>query len=438
MAGLKILSVKAREVLDSRGNPTVEVDVLTKKGFGRATVPSGASTGRHESLELRDLDSRYHGKGVLKAVANVNERIAPKIVGLSAKAQRRIDSIMIDLDGTQNKSNLGANAVLGVSIACARAAASSMKIPLYRYLRNASGIKGADGADSDDKFLIPIPFSNVINGGKHAGSPLKIQEFMIVPTGASSFSEAARMVSETYHALRQKIENRFGRTATNVGDEGGFAPPIQNAEDALNLLESAISECGYSGSIKLAIDSAASEFFLDGKYILDKEYSGEELMDYYLNLAESYPIISFEDPFEQDDFSAFRKFTYKIRAKYGDKVQVVGDDLLVTSIPRLKEGIRRRACTALLLKVNQVGTLSEAFRAAAMAFRHDWNVMVSHRSGETEDSFIADLAVGLGCGQIKLGAPCRGERTSKFNQLIRIEEEIGQEAVYAGSRFAFR
>ncbi|MEM0231467.1 MAG: phosphopyruvate hydratase [Candidatus Woesearchaeota archaeon] len=432
MAGLKIVSIKAREVLDSRGNPTVEVDITTKKGIGRAIVPSGASTGKYEALELRDKDKRYHGRGVLNAVSNIREKIAPKLVGMSCNAQRKIDSIMIKMDGTSNKSALGANSILGVSMASARAAALSTGKPLYSYLHQLAQKNGIK-----KELLLPVPFSNVINGGKHAGSQLKIQEFMIVPVGASSFSEAAQMVSEVYHTLKQKLESKFGRAAVNVGDEGGFAPPISNAEEALSILESAISESGYSQKVKLAIDSAASEFYSEGSYKLEREYQADELIDYYLNLADSYPIISFEDPFDQDDFKAFKRFTAKIRAKYGDSIQVVGDDLLVTNISRIKIGIRKKCCTALLLKLNQIGTLSEALRAAALAFRHGWNVMVSHRSGETEDPFIADLSVALGCGQIKLGAPCRSERTSKFNQLLRIEEELGSEARYAGQTFKF-
>ncbi len=433
MAGFKIISIDAREVLDSRGNPTVEADVATSKALGRAIVPSGASTGMYEALELRDDDKRYLGKGVSKAITNIKQAIAPKIIGMNCKQQKNVDKLMIRLDATQNKSKLGANAMLAVSMACSRAAAQASKLQLYKYLNI---ITRKNSEVFPDNFPLPVPFSNVINGGKHAGSSLKIQEFMIVPSGAKSFSEAVEMLSETYHILRKKLEEKFGISSVNVGDEGGFAPQISTAEEALNLLEESISAAGYSGKVKMAIDSAASEFFSEGKYRLknEKAYSAEQLLDYYLKLVETYPIISLEDPFEQNDFSAFRKLTARINEKYGNKIQVVGDDLLVTNVKRIKAAVRRRACNALLLKVNQIGTVTEAINAAKVAMENKWNVMVSHRSGETEDTFIADLAVALGTGQIKLGAPCRGERTAKLNQLLRIEEELNKEgkAVYAG------
>jgi len=435
MAGFKILNVKAREVLDSRGNPTVEADVTTSKAIGRAIVSSGASTGSYEALELRDKEKRYLGKGVLKAVSNVNEKIGPRILGMSCRKQKAIDHLMINLDGTANKSGLGANAILSVSMACSRAASLAARQPLYKYLKGVAKGKGLS-----DEFILPIPFSNVINGGRHAGSALKIQEFMIVPVGAKSFREATEMVAETYHNLKKQLEQKFGKSAVNVGDEGGFAPPMNTAEEALAALEKAIDDSGYTGKVKIAIDSAASEFFSEGKYNLEKPYSADELIDYYMQLADSYPIVSFEDPFDQDDFLSFRKLTARISAKYGDKIQIVGDDLLATNVKRIKTAIRRKACTALLLKVNQIGTLTEAINAAKLAMKNNWRVMVSHRSGESEDTFIADLSVALACGQIKLGAPCRTERTAKFNQLMRIEEELSAEgkAVYAGSRFTFR
>jgi enolase len=435
MAGFKILNVKAREVLDSRGNPTVEADVATSRFTGRAVVPSGASTGTYEALELRDKDSRYLGKGVLKAVSNVNDRISQKITGINCRNQKAIDHLMIKLDGTENKSVLGANAILPVSMACARAAALASKQPLYKYLKGA-----AKGTGINSEYILPIPFSNVINGGKHAGSALKIQEFMIVPAGAKSFQEATQMVAETYQTLKKQLEQKFGKPAVNVGDEGGFAPPITTAEEALAELERAIADSGYTGKVKLAMDSAASEFYKDKKYELEKPYSPEEMIDYYSNLADSYPIVSFEDPFDQDDFSSYRKLTSRLKGKYGDKIQVVGDDLLVTNTKRIKVAIRRSACNTLLLKVNQIGTVTEAINSAKLAMKNNWRVMVSHRSGETEDTFISDLTVALGCGEIKLGAPCRAERTAKFNQLLRIEEELLGEGkgVYAGTRFQFR
>ncbi|MCX6709474.1 MAG: phosphopyruvate hydratase [Candidatus Woesearchaeota archaeon] len=434
MAGFRIIRIKAREILDSRGFPTVEADVITSKALGRAIAPSGASTGIYEALELRDKEGRFFGKGVEKAVANINGKIAPEIIGLNCKSQKIIDKKMLRLDGTKNKSNLGANAILPVSMASARAASIASGIPLYRYLNSFAGKFFGELPH----MILPIPFSNVINGGKHAGTGLKIQEFMIAPTGAKSFREAVQMVSETYHSLKKILEEKFGKSAVNVGDEGGFAPPIEKPEDALSILEKAVSDSGYSGKIKLAIDSAASEFFSEGKYHLDKPYSAEALTDYYLSLAESFPIVSFEDPFEQNDFFAYRKFTAKIKAKYGDKIQVVGDDLLATNPKRIRMGIRRKACSALLLKLNQIGTVSEAISAARLAMKSGWNVMVSHRSGETEDTFIADLAVALGCGEIKLGAPARGERTAKFNELIRIEEELSNsgKADYASNNHA--
>lgn len=410
-----VLKVKAREVLDSRGNPTVEVDVLTKKGLSRAIVPSGASTGIHEALELRDSGNRYLGKGVLKAVRNVNEIISKKLKGYDVTKQKEIDNLMIELDGTANKSKLGANAILGVSMAAARAAALELGAPLYKYLNKLT----------KNKMRMPVPFFNVINGGKHSGNKLEFQEFMIAPIKAKNFSDGLRMGAETYHALKKIIEKSYGKDATAVGDEGGFAPPIERADDALDLIESAIDKAGYTDMIKIAMDAAASEFYRGGYYFTPKKMSADKLIDYYAKLIESHPIISLEDPFAEDDFTPFKELTNKV------KIQIVGDDLLVTSVRRIKMALERRLCNALLLKVNQIGTLTEAIDAAQLALKNKWRVMVSHRSGETSDSFIADLVVALGCGQIKSGAPCRSERLAKYNQLLRIEEELGQKARYA-------
>ena len=386
------------------------MDVHTNVSFGRASVPSGASTGKYEAVELRDNNKKYLGKGVLKAVDNVNKIIAKKIIGKDARRQKSIDKLMIDLGG-KNKEKLGANAILAVSLAIARASGDV----LYKRLGKLIG----------NKFVMPIPFCNVINGGKHAGGNLKIQEFMIAPVGAKSFSEAIRMNSEVYHILKKIIQKRYGKSSVNVGDEGGFAPTIEDARQALNLLVKAIDEAGYNKKIKIAIDFAASEYYNKGIYSLKRQYSAELLMNYYMELIKKYPIISFEDPFAEDDFSAFQKLTKKT------KIQVVGDDLLATNKERIKMAIENKLCNALLLKVNQIGTLTEAIEAAQLATKAGWKIMVSHRSGETCDTFIADLVVALGCGQIKSGAPCRGERTAKYNRLLRIEEELGKKVKYA-------
>ncbi|MBS3133546.1 phosphopyruvate hydratase [Candidatus Woesearchaeota archaeon] len=413
----KVKGVVAREVLDSRGNPTVECDVFTSSGFGRAAVPSGASTGKFEAVELRDGGKRYNGMGVRSAVKNVNDVIAKKIVGRDCCNQEEIDNLMIEFDGTENKSLLGANAVLAVSLAVARAAASSSKKPLYRYLT---------GITKNRKLLLPIPFSNVINGGRHAGGSLKLQEFMLVPEKFSSFAEATAAVAETYHELKKIIARKYGKQSTNVGDEGGFAPSLKSAEEALELLESAVSISGYEKKISFAIDAAASEFYNNGKdvYELEKAYGSSELIDYYLELIKNHNIISLEDPFHQEDFESFAEITER------SSIQVVGDDLLATNPERIKTGVEKKSCNALLLKVNQIGTLTEAVTAAKIAMQSKWNVMVSHRSGETEDSFIADLTVALGCGLIKTGATARGERTAKYNQLLRIEGQLGKKAAY--------
>jgi len=414
----EIKDIVAREVIDSRGNPTVEVEVITKgKGYGSAIVPSGASTGTHEALELRDKEQRFGGKGVLIAVENVNSIIRPEIVGYDARMQREIDTIMIELDGTPNKSRLGANAILAVSLAVAKAAAATAKIPLYKYL---------GGFNS---YIMPVPMMNVINGGKHAGNDLDLQEFMIMPVGATSIAEAVRMGSEVYHVLKNVIMEKYGKNAVNVGDEGGFAPPLKTSREALDLLTESVKKAGYENEIVFALDAAASEFYKDGYYYVEgKKMTREELLDYYKALVDEYPIVSIEDPFHEEDFEGFAMITKEL------DIQIVGDDLFVTNVERLRKGIEMKAANALLLKVNQIGTLSEAVDAAQLAFRNGYGVVVSHRSGETEDTTIADLAVALNSGQIKTGAPARGERTAKYNQLIRIEQELGL-SKYAGRNF---
>ena len=412
---MRILEIKGREVLDSRGNPTVECDIKTSKGIFSAIVPSGASTGIHEALELRDGGKRYLGKGVLKAVRNINTAIAKKLSLETFSEQRELDEALIRLDGTQNKSKLGANALLAVSMASCRAFAAEHNMELYEHIAHIIDNK---------KPILPVPFFNILNGGKHAENNLDIQEFMIVPVKAKSFREAFQMGSEVYHKLKGEIIKIHGKEAANVGDEGGFAPKVRDIEEPFILVESAIKDAGYSGKIKIAVDCAASEFFKNGRYYLEGiEYAGDELLERYNELAQKYPIFSIEDPFAQDDWSNFTEITGKLK-----KVQIVGDDLLCTNPKRISKAIILNACNALLLKVNQIGTVYEALEASQIAMRSRWNVMVSHRSGETEDTFIADLAVGLGNGQIKSGAPCRGERTAKYNRLLRIEEQLGKKA----------
>ena len=431
-----IKSIHAREIFDSRGNPTVEVDLYTEKGMFRAAVPSGASTGIYEACELRDGDkSRFLGKGVSKAVANVNDVMAPKLIGFDVTKQRELDELMIKLDGTNNKSNLGANAILGVSMAACRAAAAYKNLPLYQYCAELAGTKGV---------VLPIPCFNVINGGSHAGNMLAMQEFMICPVGAKTFREAMRMAAETYQHLKLVIKAKYGQDATNVGDEGGFAPNIQSNKEGLELIKTAIEKAGYTGKIKIAMDVAASEFYVEGdkKYDIGKKFpaekktadsllSSDKLVELYEEWMKEFPIFSIEDPFDQDDWSAYTS----MNAKLGDKLQIVGDDLLVTNVKRIETALEKKACNALLLKVNQIGSVTEAIDAANLAMKNGWKVMVSHRSGETEDTFIADLVVGLSNGQIKTGAPCRSERLAKYNQLMRIEEELGDKAVYAGLDF---
>ncbi len=411
----EIEKVYAREILDSRGNPTVEVDVHTCCGFGRVAVPSGASTGVHEALELRDKGDRYGGKGVLKAAKNVNEAIAPEILGMDATAQREIDELMIEMDGTTNKSKLGANAILGVSLAAAKAAANSMGLPLYRYLGGVN------------TYTLPVPSFNVLNGGKHAGNDLAIQEFMIEPTGAKSFSEGLRMAAETYHALGKILRGKYGAVATNVGYEGGYAPPLSMTRDALDAIMDALDATGYGGAIKIGLDSAASNFYADGGYAVDgKRLSPGEMIDYYADLVSTYPIILLEDPFEEEAYEDFAALTKRL-----PNTIIVGDDIYVTNPTRLKKGIEMHATNALLLKLNQIGSVSEAFDTARMAFRAGFKIMASHRSAETEDSALADVAVALGTELLKTGAPARSERTAKYNQLLRIQEELGDVAAYA-------
>ena len=412
---LEIEKIQAREILDSRGNPTIEVDVWTCCGFGRAAVPSGASTGVHEALELRDGGDRYDGKGVQKAVKNVNEVIAPKITGMNAIAQSEIDELMIELDGTPNKANLGANAILGVSLSVAKAAASSLGMPLYRYLGGVSTSR------------LPVPSFNVLNGGKHAGNELSIQEFMIEPVGAKSFSEGLRMAVETYHALGKILQGRYGVGATNVGFEGGYAPPLSKTGDALDAILGALDITGYGEEIKIGLDPAASSFYKDGAYSIDgKNLSPGEMIDYYCDLVATYPIILLEDPLEEEAYEDFARLTSKL-----PNTIIVGDDIYVTNPTRLKKGIDMHASNALLLKLNQIGSVSEAFDTATMAFRAGFKIMASHRSAETEDSALADVAVALGTELLKTGAPARSERTAKYNQLLRIQEELGDVAGYA-------
>ncbi|KAF7070000.1 hypothetical protein CFC21_075564 [Triticum aestivum] len=419
-----IQSVKARQIFDSRGNPTVEVDVCCSDGtFARAAVPSGASTGVYEALELRDGGSDYLGKGVSKAVNNVNSIIAPALVGKDPTAQTELDNFMVQqLDGTKNewgwcKQKLGANAILAVSLAVCKAGASVKKIPLYQHIANLAGNK---------QLVLPVPAFNVINGGSHAGNKLAMQEFMILPTGAASFKEAMKMGVEVYHNLKSVIKKKYGQDATNVGDEGGFAPNIQENKEGLELLKTAIEKAGYTGKDK-TYDLNFKEENNDGS----QKISGDSLKNVYKSFVSEYPIVSIEDPFDQDDWVHYAKMTEEC----GVEVQIVGDDLLVTNPTRVAKAIQEKSCNALLLKVNQIGSVTESIEAVKMSKHAGWGVMTSHRSGETEDTFIADLAVGLSTGQIKTGAPCRSERLAKYNQLLRIEEELGDAAVYAGLKF---
>jgi len=415
-----ITEVLAREILDSRGNPTVEVDVYLESGFmGRASIPSGASTGTHEALELRDQDpKRYLGKGVQKAVHHVNRTLAPRLTGMDAMDQKGIDSLMLQLDGTPNKARLGANAILGVSLACAKAAANDLGIPLYRYLGGLSSTE------------LPLPMMNILNGGSHADNNLDLQECMILPIGAKTFKEGLRMGTEVFHHLKAVLKGKHYKTS--VGDEGGFAPDLQSNEEAFALITEAIKKAGYrpGKDMALGIDAAASEFYHDRFYLLKAEKkarkSSSQMIDYYEGLTERYPILSIEDGLAEDDWKGWKELT----ARLGKKIQLVGDDLFVTNPHRLSRGIQEGIANAILVKVNQIGSLTETLEVIALAKRAGYKTVISHRSGETEDTTIADIAVGTGAGQIKTGATSRTDRVAKYNQLLRIEEDLGARAVY--------
>ncbi|SMC41136.1 phosphopyruvate hydratase [Sporomusa malonica] len=418
-----IVDILAREIMDSRGNPTVEVDVLLEDGtMGRAAVPSGASTGAYEAVELRDGDkNRYLGKGVLKAVENVNEIITPEIIGMDALDQIGVDQAMIDLDGTPNKAKLGANAILGVSMAVAKAAAASSGLTLYQYL---------GGANAKE---LPVPMMNILNGGKHADNNVDVQEFMVLPVGAESFSEALRMGSEIYHSLKKVLTGR--KLATAVGDEGGFAPNLASNEEALKVIIEAIEKAGYKPGeqVMLGLDVAATELFKDGNYHLEGEgvvKTPAEMVEYYSQLVDKYPIISIEDGMSEDDWDGWKLLTERLSSK----IQLVGDDLFVTNVERLSRGIDTRTANSILVKVNQIGTLTETFDTIEMAKRAGYTCVISHRSGETEDATIADIAVAVNAGQIKTGAPARTDRVAKYNQLLRIEEQLGDLAQYRGRK----
>jgi len=416
-----ITAIRGRQILDSRGNPTVEVDVALEDGsFGRAAVPSGASTGAHEAVELRDGDKgRWGGKGVEKAVQSVNGEIADALIGHDAEDQGEIDASMIALDGTENKGRLGANAILGVSLAAAKAAAASAGLPLYRYI--------GDGTAT----MLPVPMMNIVNGGVHADNPIDFQEFMIMPVGAPSFSEALRCGAEVFHALKSELHSK--RLSTSVGDEGGFAPNIGSAREALDSIIGAVEIAGYrmGSDVLLALDCASTEFYRDGAYAMEGEgrtLSSDEMAAYLSELARDYPIASIEDGMAEDDWSGWKELTDRL----GGQVQLVGDDLFVTNVKRLAEGIEKGIANSILVKVNQIGTLTETIAAVRLAQRHDYTAVMSHRSGETEDSTISDLAVGLRTGQIKTGSLARSDRVAKYNQLLRIEEDLGDKAIYAG------
>ncbi len=419
-------SIKAGEILDSRGNPTLEVEVKLSDGTtGWAAVPSGASTGKYEAVELRDRDnSRFNGLGVLQAVNNVNEHIATAINGMSATDQAAVDRKLIELDGTPNKSRLGANAILGASLAVAHAAANGLGIPLFRHLGEA------------DTYTLPVPMMNILNGGKHAANSTDFQEFMVVPAGAGNFRQALQTGTEVYHSLKRVLKDKG--LNTNVGDEGGFAPSLPSNEQAIEAILSAIEKAGYKPGKDcfIALDPAASEFYKDGRYVLAREgasLSTNEMVDYYVKWVSRYPIISIEDGMAEDDWDGWQLLTQKL----GSKVQLVGDDLYVTNVDRLSKGIKLKASNSILIKLNQIGTLTETIDAVRMAQQTGWTAVVSHRSGETEDTTIADLAVGLNTGQIKTGAPCRSERTAKYNRLLRIEDELGKNAKFAGRQIFY-
>jgi len=419
----KIKSVHAREILDSRGNPTVEVDVILENGsFGRAAVPSGASTGEHEAVELRDGDkSRYMGKGVTKAVANVNGEIASKVKGSDASEQEKLDKMLIALDGTENKSRLGANAILGVSLAACKAAAASKKKPLYRYI------------GGEEAKVLPVPMMNILNGGEHADNNVDLQEFMIMPLGASCFKEAFRMGSEVFHNLKSILKSK--KLSTSVGDEGGFAPNLKSNEEAVDVILEAIAKAGYKAGkdISIALDPASSTFFKNGTYTLEaedkKKYSAEDMVEFYSQWTEKYPIVSIEDGLAEDDWDGWKKLTDKL----GKKIQIVGDDLFVTNTKRLKMGIEKGVANSILIKVNQIGTLTETKEAILMAKKAGYTSVISHRSGETEDTTISHLVVAMNTGQIKTGSTSRTDRVCKYNELLRIEESLGKKAVYGSA-----
>ncbi|MDG6918076.1 MAG: phosphopyruvate hydratase [Nitrososphaerota archaeon] len=415
-----ILEIRARQILDSRGNPTVEAEVTTSRAMGRASVPSGASKGKHEALELRDGGKEFHGKGVMKAVANVNGALRRGLLGLEVNDQHGLDQAMISLDGTRDKSRLGANAILAVSMASARAAANSSKVSLFAQLRKSV------------RYILPVPMMNVINGGEHAGNNLAIQEFLIEPVGASTYSEAIRMGSEVYQSLKSILLSEHGRSAINVGDEGGFAPPLRLTRDALVSIRKAVSASGYSeDDVRLGVDAASSTFYdqKNGSYKLDgKTMSEGALEDYYARLRDEFALLTIEDPFQEDAFEAFASITKRL----GGKTKVIGDDLYVTNVARMKMGIEGKATNAILIKLNQIGTVSETEDAIGLARKAGWTAIVSHRSGDTEDSFIAHLATAFAADFIKTGAPARGERVAKYNELLRIEEELESKGRYAG------
>eukprot|EP00326_Haptolina_ericina_P005917 CAMPEP_0181228968 /NCGR_PEP_ID=MMETSP1096-20121128/33635_1 /TAXON_ID=156174 ORGANISM="Chrysochromulina ericina, Strain CCMP281" /NCGR_SAMPLE_ID=MMETSP1096 /ASSEMBLY_ACC=CAM_ASM_000453 /LENGTH=441 /DNA_ID=CAMNT_0023322537 /DNA_START=57 /DNA_END=1382 /DNA_ORIENTATION=- len=430
-----IESIKARQIYDSRGNPTVEVDLVAGGNLVRASVPSGASTGAYEAVELRDGGDRHMGKGVLTAVANVNDKLAPKLLGLDVTDQSGIDALMNEIDGTDNKGTLGANAVLGVSLAVSKAGAAAKGVPLYRHFADLAG---------NSQLLMPVPCFNVINGGSHAGNTLPFQEYFVIPTGAQTFQEGMMVGTEVYHNLAKILKKKFGGDATLIGDEGGFAPPC-DARSGIELVMEAIDKAGYNDICTVGLDVAASEFKVkdspsgpDAMYDLgmwdaeSKLISGSDLMDFYGGLIKDFPVVTIEDAFDEDDWENWSEFV----SRYGKEVQVVGDDLTVTNPTKIARAVKEKACNALLLKVNQIGSVTEAIQAVKDSKAAGWGVMTSHRSGETEDTYIADLAVGLCAGQIKTGAPCRSERLAKYNQLMRIEEELGVGKVpYAGAEF---
>ena len=425
-SGTTISDLTAMQVLDSRGNPTVEVDLFTQNGSsGHAIVPSGASTGLHEAVELRDGDEKiFGGKGVLQAISNVNEKIRPGLIGLDCTQQKRIDQIMIQLDGTENKQKLGANAILAVSMALSRAASSAKREPLYRYLAPR------------EKYRLPIPMMNVINGGKHAGNNLSVQEFLIEPVGAKSFSEALRFGAEIYHELREVLKRKYGSTAVNVGDEGGYAPPIEFTRQAIESILLAMKNGGYSeDEVKLGLDPASSSFYddKDSSYSIDgKKLSSGQLEDYYADLVSAYPSITLEDPFAEEAYTDFASITKRL----GTKIKIIGDDIYVTNKERIRKGIEQAATNAILIKLNQIGTVSETLEAIEISKEAGLDIVISHRSGETEDTFISHLATAVESSFIKTGAPARGERTAKYNELLRIEAQLGANALFAGQSLA--